>query len=224
VHFYLMPKLPYFPQPKNSRMCAAAALRMVYTFYGVEGTTESIWERISLPDRRGGRYSESFRVAGDALNQGLHAVVFRAEDPLGVLRAAARHEVQVLMNHRVSSESLLGHYTVLTGIPDGFVVVHDPDKGPHRKVSAARFLQLWKRLPGPRCEITGNIAVAIAKPPLAPITCAVCHSPPPAPASCVRCGEPIDVQPFTVIGCMNRQCAGRLWRHIICPWCDATYG
>jgi hypothetical protein len=217
--------IPYEKQ-KGSRadqMCGAAALCMVYRSLGVSCSQEEVWPRIGRRHPTGAWSARTYRLAGDALEQGLGAMVLQARQPWAILQRCREHSVRAILNHRVERASLSGHYSVLVDVDDKQAVVHDPLKGPDRRLSQAELLWLWQPL-GRGSDITGNVLVAVAdKETRSPTACAVCGRPVPASLECSRCRRPIPLHPPAVLGCIDPDCTGRSWGQIFCPHCDSCH-
>jgi hypothetical protein len=209
--------IPYVSQPKGSMKCAAAALEMVYRSYGRAEDLESIWPRIAYPDGSGGLYGRTAKVALDALHHGFAAVVVHARDPVKVLQVAQAEDVRVLLIHRPGLYSKLGHMTVLTGLTETGVTVHDPELGPDRAMTLPHLLALWRPIKGGQTK--RYALVAIAPWTISSVACPVCAAviPPQPVINCQSCGEPYPLMPSAILGCLNDSCAGRLWDDVTCP-------
>jgi hypothetical protein len=216
--------IPYEKQ-KGSRadqMCGAAALCMVYRSLGLSCTQEEIWPRIGRRHPNGNWSARTYRLAGDALEQGFPALVLRARQPWAALQRCRQHAVRAILNHRVERASLSGHYSVLVDVDDKQAVVHDPLKGPDRQLSQAELLWLWQPL-AQGSDISGNVLVAVADKATDPSACAVCGRQVPASFECPRCHRPIPLHPAAVLGCIDPDCTGRSWGQIFCPHCDSCH-
>ena len=154
------------PSP-TERRCGAAALCMVLRDFGIDLSQERIWDEIKspvAPSRPNEFRIKTFRLAAFALKYGLDAVVGRLREPFGFLEnLRCEHGYRLILNHRVRPDSSLGHFSVFvktgkTSTDEQTVWLHDPQKGPDRKISATELADLWKPT-GQNCEITGNIAV-----------------------------------------------------------------
>jgi hypothetical protein len=190
---------------------------MVYRSLGFECRQEDIWARLT-----GGalatRGARAYRLAADALRQGLAAVVVQAESPWRLLFECAQAGVGVILNHRLSEQSPWGHYTVLVAIDEQSAWVHDPQFGPHRHLEREELLRLWQGCPG-RTEIAGRVAIVIGRID-EQISCELCQSILPNAVRCSNCNQLNVLQPAVAIGCVSRDCDGRRWCRIFCPQCD----
>jgi hypothetical protein len=211
--------IPYERQ-EDPRGCGAAALCMVYRSFGLACTQSQVWQAIARPGLGGVPGTSTWRLAADALRRGLAALTMQVRDPREALRRSPPEGLRLILNHRPRAGSSLGHYSVLVGVDETGVVVHDPQAGPARHLTRGEFLELWRPHSG-RGEITGGVLAAIAAaPPPAP-PCGQCGRPVPASLSCPACQERIPLRPGTGLGCIAADCPGRTWERVFCPACDA---
>ena len=194
-------------------MCGAAALTMVYQAVGVPCDQLAVWQRVAEEIRPGVRASRTHRLALDALQQGLPAVTLQAEEPVAALRHLLENDTRVILNHRLDSQSHLGHYTVLLGLDEHEIEIHDPYHGPNRILPWPEFAELWGP-PNQQSEIVGHILVAIGS------ALAGSRGPelPPSP-TCPRCSQPVPRGPASTwdSDAARRE---RLWKRRFCPHCD----
>jgi hypothetical protein len=216
--------IPYEKQGElpNGRMCGAAALSMVYRSFQKPVAQAEIWPKIAKHNRFGSLTSATHLMTQDALQRGFAALAIQAANPLVVLRRCQDSGIRVILNHRLKEDVAAGHYTVLVDLADDHVVLHDPFFGPSRRVPHAALLDLWR----PRylnAEIAGNILIGIARAPTVPPPCPLCRTPIPPHVNCPQCAKPVPLQPTSLLGCVGRDCPGRLWHHVCCPFCDFTW-
>lgn len=220
-----MSLIPYEKQSDAGgiRSCGAACLSMVYAALGQPVPQATVWPAIAKPNRAGLLSSTTYLMAQDALNRGFHAVAFQARHPLQILRLCQATGAHAILNHRGSAESPAGHYSVLVGVTEQHVVLHDPFYGPSHQVPHAELLELWQ----PRfaeSEIAGQVLIAIAAPkPVSARACEFCHVPFPAGAPCPRCNKPVVLLPDEPLGCANSACIAKMWNYICCPNCDQAF-
>lgn len=222
-----------FERQAEQRTCGAAALVMAYRSLAasrrargveeaVEATQAGVWERVSRPDQVGGRNAATHLMVKDALQRGFSAVALQASDPLRLLLSCRENGVLAILNHRLSPDSPAGHFTVLVGMDDEGVVVHDPSLGPSRRIPFGPLLELWQpRLPG--AEIAGNVLIAIADAPPRVGACPACSVPIPGAAPCPKCRGDVPLAPSGVVGCVGAGCLNRTWLRVCCPSCDYTF-
>lgn len=202
-----------FQAQHGSEYCGAAALSMIYQSCGITETQESIWKRVAEPGRGGRMVARSRRLALDAIAHGLPAMVLRANDPIGTLKYCEERGIRVILNHRISTQSELGHFTVLFGTDRDHVIIHDPQFGGKRRISNDELLDLWQ--PIGDSEITGNILVTVMPPaafpkdrPLWEITC-------PSPAQTA-----IPLEPGELLHAKSADGYQPLIECLFCPDCD----
>lgn len=202
------------------RTCGAAALCMVYRSVGIPCTQSDVLQRVASAGPRG-RRAHSYRLARDANQQGLAAVVLQARHPWAALQSCLDHGIHVIVNHRLAPESRAGHYSVLVDIDEQGLTVHDPANGPARHWQSESFLSSWRPAPA-FSEITGNVLVAISPIETSPHCCALCHARMLQAGCCPRCDSGIMLQPGAAIGCVSRNCSGKLWNRVFCVQCDGV--
>lgn len=227
--------IPYEKQAEgpSNRACGAAALSMVYRSLAAaraadgrpglgDVSQDAIWARISKADRAGGLNCATHLMVKDALGRGLSAVALQATDPLRMLLRCHASGIHAILNHRLRPSSPAGHYTVLVGMDEAGVTVHDPAAGPSQRIPFGQLLELWQpRLPG--SEIVGNVLIAIADDPPRVDACASCSVPIPAEAPCPQCKAGVPLAPSALVGCVGASCVNRSWLRVCCPSCDYTF-
>jgi len=202
----------------GQRTCGAAALNMIYKSMGLDLPQTAIWRVISLPDAHGTRYARTYRMAFDAMLRNVHAVAFRANDPIRAVRETLHSGCDVIMNHRLQNDTGYGHYTVALAADDEFIHFHDPQFGPAQKRTGENMRELW-RVRHNDCEITGDILIALARNATSH-ACTTCGSQLPENIPCSQCLGTFSLQPAVGLGCVKNSCDGKLWQSILCPYCD----
>jgi hypothetical protein len=218
-----MDAIPFEAQQDTpaERRCGAAALCMVYRSFGLACTQAEVWQEIARPDSLGNRCARTYLLAQDALRRGLAALVVQADDAWQTLRACAAPGLRVILNHRIAPDSTAGHYSVLVGFGDEYALVHDPRRGPGRRLGREELLALWRPFRA-RSEITGQVLAAFAdgSPPVA--ACPSCGQSVPPSVPCLSCRAPIALRPAAALGCGTAGCPGRTWKRLFCPQCDTA--
>jgi hypothetical protein len=209
-------------ESQASRMCGAACLSMVYGSLGKNTPQEEIWPAISKPGPLGGLASTTHLMAQDAVNRGFKVVVIQARHPLQVLRLCREWGIRAILNHSLQKGSPTGHYSVLVGLNEGDVVLHDPLFGPSRHLSHAEVLALWQPQAA-NSEILGNVLIGIASDAPTKPECEFCHTPMPKRVDCPRCQTPVGLVPGALMGCMRDGCIARMWNYLCCPACDCMW-
>jgi hypothetical protein len=216
--------IPYEKQadPQNSRLCGAASLSMVYRSLGKTVSQGEIWPKIARFNNFGHIAGITYLLAQDALLRGFAAVAVQTHQPLRALRCCQDHGIRAVLNHRLSDDVPTGHFSVLVGLEEEHVILHDPHFGPSRRVRQADLLGLWR----PRylqSEILGNVLIGIAPLRSDAVACRLCQAPLPASIPCPQCAREIPLQPAVLVGCMRAACPGRLWERICCPYCGQVW-
>jgi hypothetical protein len=193
---------------------------MVYRSFGIACSQFELAPKIAPTGRTGAFGAQAYLLAKDALARGLSAVVFRARNPLRILRQSQDLPVRLILNHRLGIESRQGHFTVLIGVEGETVTVHDPEIGPNTHMLGSDLLKLWQPL-GTSSEITGNVIVALAKHPPAAGPCPQCGGTVPETIACPWCRKSVALRPASVLGCLGVSCPERAWEILFCPYCDA---
>lgn len=203
----------------STRMCGAAALCMVYRSLGISCTQSEVWERISRRGYRGQSTARTHLLCKDAVERGLAGAIVQVGEPWRALECCTTASVRVILNHRITADQPSGHFSVLVGVENDHVVLHDPKFGPSQRLKRDDFLALWKPR-GFSPEIIGNILVAIAAPGPEVAACAVCGQEIPPSFRCLGCQETFPLRPVAALGCVEVGCSGCLWKKLFCPHCD----
>lgn len=216
--------LPFEAQSDSQtvRDCGAACLSMVYGSFGKPIPRTEIWPAISGRNRVGSVSSLTHLMVKDAIQRGFVAVAVQARHPLQALRLCQISGIRAILNHRLSPDTTAGHYTVLVGIDENAVVLHDPFYGPSRRVPHADLLELWQ----PRSqdsEVMGFLVIGIAAEPSVVQSCWLCHAALPSATACPQCEQPVGLQPNSLLGCIDTTCITRMWNYVCCPNCDCGF-
>jgi hypothetical protein len=206
------------------RTCGAAALQMVYSSYSLPSSQTEIWNNVSLDDGKGKRYTQTYRLCAYSLQRGFSAVILRALDPIELLRKCKLLSIRAILNHRLRTDSQLGHYTVLVDVSNSTVTIHDPENGPSLVVPVTALTTLWQKTMNPACEISGNILLALSMADTKNYLCSKCEASVPDSVTCLSCRKSFPLQPTQVLGCIRNECEERTWSEIICPFCDHAVG
>ncbi len=197
---------------------------MVYRSFGRSVTQGDVWPAIAKVNRFGSLASTTHLMTRDAILRGFQAIAIGARDPIQVLRLCHSRGIRVILNQRLDAGSDAGHYTVMTGIDDTSVTLHDPSYGPSRVVSHEQLISLWQPRK-PESEITGNalIAIGLTKQTDGPSDCPLCHTAIPSTFECPRCKQSIALTPTQVLSCISKTCEARNWNFVCCPSCDSLW-
>ena len=222
--FILGDPIPFEKQQTSgrNRMCGAAVLCMVYRSYGQQVTQDEIWEQISQPWLRNTHCAATHKMAADALQRGLAAVIVQTREPWQTLERSLRTRLRLILNHRTSSSSRSGHYSVVVQLSDHDITLHDPQEGPLQLYDRPEFLQLWSTL-RQGSEIAGNVLIACGLPDEAAFSCPECARELPPTRNCSRCRKEFPLRPAAALGCLEDGCSQRTWSKIYCPHCDSPH-
>ena len=126
--------VPYIRQPKA--LCGGAAATMVFRYWGDEKT--DVRQFAPLVDHRAGG------IASDALaraieDQAWRTVQFRGS--IDSMKERIRAGQPVIALTREGRERF--HYVVTVGFGGDHIVLHDPARGPFRRVPLDRFVRAW---------------------------------------------------------------------------------
>lgn len=165
-----------------------------------------VWARIATADGNGGRYARCHRLAADLCHAGLDTAAIQAAEPWQALQAAMEAGLPTIVNFRLSAESKLGHFAVVTAVGEDAICLHDPQFGPNRWLSRQQFLELWNVLPGGG-ETVGQTMIVTACPPLRPASTMRWPL-----QDCPGCGRAF---PYPPVRPLLAAIAGAF-----CPWCD----
>jgi hypothetical protein len=205
----------------SNRMCGAAALCMVYRSFGLTASQAELWPKIARRSATRQLGARTYLLAQDALQRGLGALVIQAHDPVAILRRCLDNSLRAILNHRLDLELPTGHYTVLVGLTEQHVLLHDPQVGPSTRLLLYDLLKLWQPSAG-LSEITGRVLVALAQSKSVQPPCNVCGSVIPETVPCPSCKQAIPLQPAAALGCAGADCPARMWEMIFCPFCDTA--
>ena len=195
---------------------------MVYASLGRDVPQEEIWPAIAKPNHSGILSSTTHMMARDALSRDFRAVAVQARHPIQALSLCRQWNIGAILNHRLRSDSPVGHYSVLADIDKKNVILHDPDFGSCRSLSHAELLELWQPT-FPESEVVGQMLIGITSAPATNLECEFCHTAVPSTIACANCGFPVSLAPAELLRCINEDCIARMWNYLCCPACDTTF-
>lgn len=203
--------------PKQ-RMCGAAALVMAYRRLGLNVDQNEVWKSVAH-QHNGFFRAHTYHLAQDAIRRGLSAAIIQTHRPWELLKTCWQNNISAVINHRLNQDSHEGHYSVLAGIDGERLKLNDPLLGPEIEFEKEQFQKLW--LPaGAKCEIAGNVLIAISNPATEPTILAHCNQVLDDSIECRKCNKPVILKPATALGCLNANCVQRFWHRLFCPNCD----
>ncbi len=125
--------VPYIKQ-HNNYSCGAAALEMVYKYYGLNDVTQSeIFDQSEKFDMGNGELIlKEETLVSDAKNRKFFAGIFKAtfsdiEDGVSYLKSFIDKDIPLIVCQQWEINSETGHYRVVTGVDKRFVYFHDPN-------------------------------------------------------------------------------------------------
>lgn len=161
--------IPHIKQSKETS-CGAATLAMIYQYFGVHDQTEQIiWDRLKTPRTSipGEHILKTISMAKDSLNFGLIyfwgiAVLDKKETAMQPIKEFLKLNIPVIVCQKISEENELGHFRVITGLKDNYLIINDPmsDKG-GIEIDMEKFLSLWKK--SENGEVIGGDFITIFK-------------------------------------------------------------
>lgn len=142
--------VPYSKQV-SPLTCGAAALEMVYRFFGVDEFDQAeFFETHKTPYRHypGEWWLDVASLDADATSRGFDVWSFSAPDrvdAVGAMMDSLRRGAPVIACQQLSKETTRGHFRVVVGLGNGRVVAHDPSGSPDEAWRVSDFLDLWPR-------------------------------------------------------------------------------
>lgn len=214
----MIPQIPYQPQRPigtAQRTCGAAALAMVYESFGVAVADHTIWQQSAKHQHAGEICLRTHQLSADALARGFTAACLQVQSlGLPVIARLIQTGWRVIVNHLQTAETPQGHFSVVTGIDEHAITLHDPWAGPNRQLKHSDFMRLWSPPARPgrlnyNLEIPGSVLVAI-------------HNHPPAEGDvqpCPLCRGAFALPQSLGIGWISDWADA--WAACFCPHCDA---
>lgn len=143
--------IPHFQQPRNSALCGAVCLQMLYASYGIDMPLDAIWDDVKAYDPVTHRNNcRIAKMAQHARALGLDAMIVVCEKALPVIEACLTSGIDVIALCRSVANPSYGHYVVITGMTDQDVLLNDPEldasRGKNRKIKKTSFLQCLRPL------------------------------------------------------------------------------
>ena len=146
-------KVPHIKQSSETS-CGAAALSMVYKYYELDNQTEdAIWTRLKRtrnlsPDQE---IIYANDLYNDIKNNDLHNIKGQAvwEEPdkiFALLKEFLRIKAPLIACQRWRKNKLFGHYKIVIGLDEGFVIVNDPELEVNEtKIPKDQFVLDWQK-------------------------------------------------------------------------------
>ena len=118
--------IPHVQQPAGSHQCGAACLQMIYQYYGISSSLDSVWESVRQQSPRGYAYCSTYRMVCDLRSHGLEAIGVAVNDVTQVIRECHANGIDVILGCQFEKNRSLGHWLVVTMQTDKSVHVNDP--------------------------------------------------------------------------------------------------
>ncbi len=167
-----MLKIPYIKQI-NPNACGAAALEMVYKFYGLENVSqEELMQKYQELEPHGsGNYRMSTdTLITDAREKGFESTWLRAnytnkQDCLSLLKILVEtKKIPVIVCQKFTDEMpLIGHFRIVIGVDNDSIYLHDPNVeigGEKLKWTLDKFFNFWQPTGQ---NVTGGILCLITR-------------------------------------------------------------
>jgi ABC-type bacteriocin/lantibiotic exporter with double-glycine peptidase domain len=217
-------EMPYDRQPKSQveRQCAASCVVMVLGSLGIKADRTTTWKKIRQAQGQG-FYAKTRRISDHLLQRNLNALGVRARDPFQMLKACERYGVHAIISLRVTEDSDFGHFVAFVAIDGEYVVVHDPDEGPNRRIHRDELMKLQTPL-SLKSEIAPRTLILVSDSVSTFHSCTSCTERFASQIQCSRCKRKVALSFADVLKCSASQCNSRAWDIIVCPGCDAVLG
>lgn len=156
-------EIPYVEQPKGSRYCGVASIKMINQFYnGDDESFEQIWGKISDESPKGGKYCKTNKMGSYLINKNYYATIVKFKNLKLLLEACKEKRIAAILNHYSLRDCSLGHNTVFLGINGSLVTIHDPEIKGNCEITLQELEALFKSK-ATSDEITGNIVIIVSK-------------------------------------------------------------
>jgi len=136
--------VPFVPQ--SEALCGGAAVAMVLRYWGVRGVAAENFSHL-VEETDGGIRVDS--LIAEVERRGARAWAFAGDSASVSAHLAAGRPVIALIEDRPGRF----HYVVLTGWAQGGLLLHDPARGPFRRMAERSFQRRW--------EASGRLAVLV---------------------------------------------------------------
>lgn len=184
-------KINLVKQPKNSRKCGAACIKMITDFYEIEGfTINEIWECITDLSHNGTAYCKTYKMGKYLNEKSLTSIIVKFKDLRQCLLKAKDNSVPVIMNHHSFKNTDFGHFTVFININGDVITLRDPED---EIVSIGyKGLESSFKSKSSNDEVSGNILIFVGNDK----TCST--------ENCTDCGSPINTGIMDKLGLKNK--------------------
>lgn len=136
--------IPHVQQPKDSAMCGAACLEMVFAHFGIAKSMREIWPEVVAHEPVTGRDNcHTYLMAAAAQRIGLRAMAIACEKPLELVETCLQAGIVPIVLCRPDPSCAFGHYCVVSGVSYKGVSINDPSpalKKPQRILAIGEFI------------------------------------------------------------------------------------
>lgn len=132
-----MLKVPYYKQD-TKYSCGAAALQMVFAFFGKHQSEEALTERLGTNKENGTEHSQIIKVITE---EGLFAYA-NNDSSLEEIQEFLDLKTPVIVNFIEPGEDS-GHYAVVVKIVEDDIILNDPWHGAEFRMKKEEFLNRW---------------------------------------------------------------------------------
>lgn len=139
----------------NSNACGAAALEIIYKYFGLTNISqEEIFEKYKKlePHGSGNYYISTGDLISDAKSRDFYAEKYQLNynsiENISLLKEILQQELPIIVCQQYTKEKrLIGHFRVIIGIDNEYVYFHDPSPkigGENLKQSYREFFDYWQ--------------------------------------------------------------------------------
>ena len=133
--FYI--DVPYFKQD-TGYTCGPASLQMVFAFYGIQESEAGLTRELRTNTDIGTKHK---RLIDAVSKRGLFSYV-NENAPLSELRALLADSLPIIVHYREVGQDD-GHYSVVVGLDEKNIYLHDPWHGPKFSIAIEDFEERW---------------------------------------------------------------------------------
>lgn len=144
-----------FQETLHQNICGAAALKIVFDYYGVEKTEQELADLCGIKGQLGVG-SEGLKKVAESFG---FNVEIKNETKYSDIENYLQKGIPVIVdwfsrgrNDYSESEVADGHYSVVTGIDEENIYLQDPEIGKVRKMSRDDFYRVWFDFSGNNIE------------------------------------------------------------------------
>lgn len=129
--------VPYFPQAKPYS-CAAATVRMMLGFFGMDTEEDTLEKELGTTAERG---VPNGHIVQFLIKKGLFCYVNR-DGTIEEIRQFIERGLPVMVNF-IEPSMNTGHFALVVGIDEASIILHDPWNGEHFTLLISDFEKSW---------------------------------------------------------------------------------